>query len=134
MANLLDNEYSMVSFKAHKREKEVRRDTIINFIVGVFMLGSRAGSGTKGFAFTLTNEHLYIDNIGYDLTGQVDVYLTETLDRKDINSFKVKKEGNNEIITLVTTKGKTETYVRKNEDASDLATEMEKLIIENAGN
>ncbi|WP_238899565.1 hypothetical protein [Clostridium sp. YIM B02500] len=134
MAKLLDNEYSMVSFKARKGDKEARRNTIINIILNIFVLEGKGGSGTKEFMFTLTNNHLYIDDIGYDLTGQVDIYLTEKFDRKDIKSFKVRKEGNKEIISLVTTNGKTVTYVRDNENASDLATEMAKLIIENAGN
>jgi len=132
MAKLLDNEYSMVSFKARKGDKEARRNTIITIILNVLLLKGTGGSGTKEFMFTITNKRLYIDDIGYDMTGQVNIYVTEKIDRKDINSFEVRKEGNKEIITLIKTNGKTATYVRDNENVSDLATEMAKLIIENA--
>ena len=107
MAKLLDNEYLMVSFKASKGDKEARRNTIITIILNVLLLKGTGGSGTKEFMFTLTNKRLYIDDIGYDMTGQVNIYVTEKIDRKDINSFEVRKEGNKEIITLIKTNGKT---------------------------
>lgn len=134
MAKLLNNEYSMVSFKTYKEGKEEKRSTFITVILNVILLRGTIGGGTKEFEFTLTNNNLYIDNIGYDMTGQLEVYVTEKIDRRDIKSFEVKKEGNKEVITLLKSKGKQINYIRDNENSSNLATEMAKMIAGNAGN
>ena len=134
MAKLLDNEYSMVSFKACKESKEDKKNTIITVLLNFLLFRGVGGSGTKEFIFTLTNNHLYIDDIGYDMTGQLEIFVTEKIDRKDINSFEVRKEGNKEIITLSKSKGKPITYISDNKNLLDLATEVAKLIMGNAGN
>jgi hypothetical protein len=134
MAKLLNNEYSMVSFKTYKEGKEEKRSTFITVLLNVILLRGTIGGGTKEFEFTLTNNNLYIDNIGYDMTGQLEIYVTEKIDRRDMKSFEVRKEGNKEIIALLKSKGKTITYIRDNENSSNLATVMAKLIAENAGN
>ena len=133
MAKLLNNEYSMVSFKTYKEGKEEKRNTLITVLLNIILLRGTIGGGTKEYEFTLTNNNLYIDNIGYDMTGQLEIYVTEKIDRRDIKSFEVKKEGSKEEITLLKSKGKSKTYIRDNGDSSNLATEMAKLIAENAG-
>ena len=130
MAKLLNDEYSMVSFKTYKENKS---NTILTVLLNFLLLRGVAGSGTKEFELILTNDNLYIDSIGYDMTGQLEIFVTEKFDRRDIKSFEVKKEGTKEIITLLKSKGKPITYIRNNEDSSNLATEMAKLIAENAG-
>ena len=131
MATLLDNEYSMVSFKTYKINKAT---TFLNIILNVILLRGIAGSGSKEFILNLTNNNLYIDAIGYDMTGQTEVFYTEKIDRQDIKSFEVKREGTKEIITLSTTKSKKETYIRDNDNSINLASEMAKFIAENEGN
>ena len=131
MATLLDNEYSMVSFKTYKINKAT---TILNILLNVILLRGIAGSGSKEFALTLTNNNLYIDAIGYDMTGQTEIFYTEKIDREDIKAFKVKREGTKEIITLSTTKSKEEIYIRDNDNSINLASEMAKFIAENEGN
>jgi len=131
MATLLDNEYSMVSFKTYKINKAT---TILNILLNVILLRGIAGSGSKEFALTLTNNNLYIDAIGYDMTGQTEIFYTEKIDREDIKTFKVKREGTKEIITLSTTKSKEETYIKDNDNSINLASEMAKLIAENKVN
>jgi len=134
MAKLLNNEYSMVSFKTYKEGKEEKKSTFITVLLNIILLRGIGGSGSKEFEFTLTNNNLYIDDIGYDMTGQLEVFVTEKIDRRDIKSFEVTKEGNKEVITLLKSKGKPITYTRDNGDSSNLATEMAKMIVENAGN
>jgi hypothetical protein len=131
MAKLLEDEYFMVSFKTYKENKE---NTVLTVLLNFLLLRGVGGSGSKEFVLTLTNESLYIDDIGYDMTGQLEIFVTKKIDRRAIKSFEVKKEGNKEIITLLQSKGKPVTYIRSNEDSSSLATEMDKLINENAGN
>ena len=131
MAKLLDNEYSMVSFKTYKINKAT---TILNILINVILLRGIAGSGSKEFTLTLTNNNLYIDAIGYDMTGQTEIFYTEKIDREDIKAFKVKREGTKEIITLSTTKSKEETYIKDNDNSINLASEMAKFIAENEGN
>ena len=133
MAKLLKDEYSMVSFKTYKDAKREKTNTFINVLLN-FLFRGIAGSGTKEFEFTLTNNNLYIDNIGYDMTGQLEVFVTEKINRKDIKAFEVKKEGNKEIIKLLKNKGKSITYMRDNENSANLATEMATLIALGAGN
>lgn len=133
MAKLLKDEYSMVSFKTYKEGKIEKTNTIINVLLN-FLFRGVAGSGTKEFEFTLTNNNLYIDNIGYDMTGQLEVFVTEKINRKDIKAFEVKKEGNKEIIKLLKNKGKSITYMRDNENSANLATEMATLIAQGARN
>jgi hypothetical protein len=133
MAKLLKDEYSMVTFKTYKDGKREKTNTIINVLLN-FLFRGVAGSGTKEFEFTLTNNNLYIDNIGYDMTGQLEVFVTEKINRKDIKAFEVKKEGNKEIIKLLKNKGKAITYMRDNENSANLATEMATLIALGAGN
>lgn len=130
MAKLLNNEYSMISFKTYKENKST---TFLTVLLNLILLRGIAGSGTKQFQVTLTNENLYIDNIGYDMTGQLEVFVTEKINRQDIESLEVKKEGLKEIITLFKKNGKPTTYVRDNEDQLNLASELKKLISENAG-
>lgn len=134
MAKLLNNEYSMVSFKTYKEGKTEKTNTIITVLLNFLLLRGIGGSGTKEFEFTLTNNNLYIDNIGYDMTGQLEIFVTEKIDRKDIKAFEVNKEGTKEIITLLKCKGKPMTYIRDNENSLNLATEMAILIEQNAGN
>lgn len=131
MAKLLDNEYSMVSFKTYKINKVT---TFLNVLLNIILLRGVAGSGSKEFVLTLTNNNLYIDAIGYDMTGQTEVFYTEKLDRADIKSFNVKKEGTKEIIILSKNKGKEETYIKDNDNSINLASEMAKLIANNEGN
>lgn len=131
MARLLDNEYSMVSFKTYKINKAT---TFVNILLNIILLRGLAGSGSKEFALTLTNNNLYIDAIGYDMTGQTEIFYTEKIDRGDIKSFEVKREGTKEIITLSKTKSKEETYIRDNDDSINLASEMANLIAQNQGN
>ncbi|WP_160686938.1 hypothetical protein [Clostridium sp. C2-6-12] len=133
MAKLLKDEYSMVTFKTYKVGKREQTNTIISVLLN-FIFRGIAGSGTKEFEFTLTNNNLYIDNIGYDMTGQLEVFVTEKINRKDIKAFEVKKEGSKEIIKLSKSKGKAITYIRDNENLANLATEMAKLIALGAGN
>jgi hypothetical protein len=68
------------------------------------------------------------------MTGQLEVFVTEKINRKDIKAFEVKKEGNKEIIKLLKNKGKAITYMRDNENSANLATEMATLIALGAGN
>jgi hypothetical protein len=131
MAKLLDNEYSMVSFKTYKNNKS---NTFLNILLNVVLLRGIAGSGSKEFVLTLTNNNLYIDAIGYDMTGQREIFYTEQIDRRDIKSLEVKKERTKEIITLLRTKGKEEIFIRDNDDSLNLAFEMAGLITKNAGN
>lgn len=133
MAKLLKDEYSMVTFKTYKDGKREKTNTIISVLLN-FLFRGIAGSGTKEFEFTLTNNNLYIDNIGYDMTGQLEAFVTEKINRKDIKAFEVKKEGNKEIIKLLRSKGKPITYMRDNENSLNLATEMATLIAQGAGN
>jgi antitoxin component of RelBE/YafQ-DinJ toxin-antitoxin module len=133
MAKLLKDEYSMVTFKTYKDGNREKTNTIISVLLN-FLFRGVAGSGTKEFEFTLTNNNLYIDNIGYDMTGQLEVFVTEKINRKDINAFEVKKEGNKEIIKLLKNNGKAITYMRDNENSANLATEMATLIAQGAGN
>jgi hypothetical protein len=132
MAKLLKDEYSMVSFKTYKDGKREKTNTFINVLLN-FLFRGIAGSGTKEFEFTLTNNNLYIDNIGYDMTGQLEVFVTEKINRKDIKAFEVKKEGNKEIIKLLKNSGKAITYIRDNENSANLAAEMAALISQGAG-
>lgn len=131
MAKILDSEYCMVSFKTYKIK---RANTFLNVLLNFILLRGVAGSGSKEFVLTLTNDNLYIDAIGYDMTGQREIFYTEKIDRRDIKSFEVKREGTKEIITLSKTKGKEETYIRDNENLINLASEMANLIAEKAGN
>lgn len=133
MAKLLKDEYSMVTFKTYKDGKREKTNTVINVILNFFFRGI-AGSGTKEFEFTLTNDNLYIDNIGYDMTGQLEIFVTEKINRTDIKAFEVIKEGNKEIIKLLKSNGKAITYMRDNENSANLATEMATLIAQGAGN
>lgn len=132
MAKLLKDEYSMVSFKTYKDGKREKTNTFINVLLN-FLFRGIAGSGTKEFEFTLTNNNLYIDNIGYDMTGQLEVFVTEKINRKDIKAFEVLKEGNKEIIKLLKNSGKAITYIRDNENSANLAAEMAALISQGAG-
>lgn len=129
MSKIKDTEYVMVSFRAYKTKKAA---TILNVFLN-FLFDGVLGSGTKEFEFTLTNDNLYIDGIGYLMTGQVDVFYTEKIDRKEILSFNVVSEGTKEIITLRTTKTKPVIYTRDNEELSNLAGEMAKFISEKIG-
>ena len=133
MAKLLKDEYSMVSFKTYKDGKRAKTNTFINVLLN-FLFRGIAGSGTKEFEFTLTNNNLYIDNIGYDMTGQLEVFVTEKIDRKDIKAFEVLKERNKEIIKLIKNNDKAIIYKRDNENSANLATEMAALISQGAGN
>lgn len=133
MAKLLKDEYSMVSFKTYKDGKREKTNTFINVLLN-FLFRGIAGSGTKEFEFTLTNNNLYIDNIGYDMTGQLEVFVTEKIDRKDIKAFEVLKERNKEIIKLIKNSDKAIIYIRDNENSANLATEMAALISQGVGN
>lgn len=134
MAKLLNDEYSMVSFKTYKECKTEQTSTVITVLLNFLLFRGIGGSGAKQFIFTLTNSNLFIDDIGYDMTGQLEIFVTEKINRKDIKSFEVKKEENKEIITLLKSKGKPMTYIRDNENSSNLATEMAILIAKDAGN
>ena len=52
MAKLLNNEYSMVSFKTYKEGKKEKRSTFITVLLNIVLLRGIAGGGTKEFEFT----------------------------------------------------------------------------------
>jgi len=129
MAKLLDNEYSMISFSTYKNSKV---NATTNILINLISRGI-SGSGSKEFVLTLTNNNLYIDAMGYNMIGQEEIFYTDKLDRKDITSFEVKKEGTKELIILLV-KGKSTEYIKNNEDSTNLASEMATLINENKDN
>lgn len=128
MAKLLNNEYAKMSFKAYKQEKENKRNRILTVIFSLLSLRGYGGSGTTAYEFILTDDNLYIDNIGYDISGQLEVLVTEKLARNDMKSFDVVKLGEEELITIVKNNNKKLIYVRDNKDSLDLALKMAEYI------
>jgi hypothetical protein len=124
MVKLSENESSMISVKVYKEDnvKLSILKTIFHFLINIFY-----GLDTKEFVLTLTDKNLYIDYMEWP--GQSDIAFTEKIDRRNIRLYEVRKEGN-EIITLLKSKGKPMTFIRDNENSSNLATELAKLLEE----
>jgi hypothetical protein len=123
MAKLPENESSIISFHVYREDSEKLSlfKTILHFLINAFY-----GLDTKEFVITLTEKNLYIDYLEWP--GQSDIAFTERIDRKNIRLYKVRNEGNNEIITLLKSKGKPMTFIRINENSSNLATELAELL------
>ncbi|MBS5938592.1 hypothetical protein [Clostridium sp.] len=127
MPKLSENEYPIVHFKATKVSNAEGLKTAATVITNLLSHGI-AGSGTTSVVLTLTEDNLYIEHVGYAPTGQMDTFVTEKVDRKEINSFDVVKEENTEVITISYGKSKYIKCVRDNKDLSNLPTEIAKFI------
>lgn len=128
MENKINNEDIIISFKASKDKKQEKKDGIINIFLSVFIFKGFLGGGTVLYNLKLTKKNLYIDNIGYGITGELETFVTEKISREDIISFKIIKEENEEKIVLIKRKGKKLIFIIENPNELNLASEMGKLL------
>lgn len=132
MSNVLNDEEVLCYIATHKSIK--KSNTAANILANLLSRGI-AGRVTNDFKLSLTSVALYIEATTYVAWGGLPESLyTDKIFREDIISFKVKSEGTEEIIEIITNDDKTMSFVRDNEKGDDLALIMSALISKNKEN
>ncbi|MBW6410672.1 hypothetical protein [Clostridium weizhouense] len=132
MSKILNGEKVLCSIKSHK---DIKTSTIIGSFFANLVTMGLAGMVTNNFNLILTSENLYIEAKGYATWGGLpEERYVDKINRKDIQSFDVKCDGADELITIITIKNKKLTFIRNNENNNNLALEMARLISEDIKN
>ena len=98
MAKIPESENILCSLKTHK---EIKNSLVAANVISNLLSGSIAGRIVNDFVLTLTQKHLYIAATSYSpWGGAAETNNEDIIPIKDIESFNVAEENNENVITI----------------------------------